>query len=490
MPRKRRLVVIKWTAINHIQRYPDVAEIALLPVQEAGDGFECEPARTVLVCPRGFVSEEFTRATGLYSGTLEAQPALEELMPTVIEALGNDVLVFETPVERAAFEKMCVPHKPDNLMLDLVTLGHQLFPQTDPGLEPHGLEAMTEMLSVEPALNRRAGEIAGQMSRVLVASLERVAKKGRWDTIKDALKKKLPKRITRRGKRPATLFDIEKLKAISGNPGVYFMKNEAGEILYIGKAKNLRNRLRSYFQSPKGLPSKVLELLRQVSRIDTQEVGSELEALLLEARLIKQHQPFFNKMIKNFQRLAFLKITAYEGYPKVMPSSEMDDPKALYFGPFPSIGMIQNRMDIMNRVFELRGCTDRQFAEHKEYPCMDYDMGLCSGPCAGKISSEDYTRRVHDFVEYLSERPSNRLQELTARRDLLAEDLQFEKAAAIQQRMDILETLQWGSARFVEAVERHNCIIVLPGATPGSLRRSAGTIFNRQLAAGRTIWKP
>lgn len=468
MPRSpsRRLAVIKWTAVNLIQRYPDIAEICCVRVEEGPEGFVAGEPATTLIHPRGFLPEEFTRSTGLYLTSFEGRPTLEEFMPLFREALGNDVLVFETPIERLAFEKLCGPDKPANQMMDLVTLGEHAFP----AVEAHTLESLSYLLEVEPAETHRCGEIARQMSNVLIAALTLLGDRGEWGVVKEVLEKRIPKRLTRRGKKPTTLFDVTRLKHMPTTPGVYFMKSETGEILYIGKAKNLRNRLRSYFQSPRRQPGKVLELIRQVSTIETEQAGSELEALLLEARLIKQHQPFFNKMIKNFKRLAFLKVTVNERFPRVLPSLEMDDPDALYFGPFPRESAITNKLDILNRVFKLRGCSDRQFAEHADYPCMDFDIGLCSGPCAGRISEAGYRDRVLDFVDYLAQKPSRRIEELIARRDVYAENLLFEKAAAIQQRLDVLENLQWGSYRFLKAIQTHHCIIALPDVEPGGLR--------------------
>ncbi len=469
MPRSasRRLAVIKWTAINLIQRYPDIAEIICIPVEEHDDGgFRAGTPLRWLISPRGHLPEELTRTTGIFAGDLIGQPSLEAFLPGFLQGLGNDVLVFESPVERLAFEKLCGPLKPGNQMFDLCSLGDHAFPAE----LPHTLDTLCHLFGLEPPGVRRCGEIARGMADVLVTALTQLGRRGEWSAIREVLQKRLPKRLTRRGKTPTTLFDVSRLKQMPARPGVYFMKGETGEILYIGKAKNLRNRLRSYFQSPRRQPGKVLELIRQVSAIETREVGSELEALLLEAQLIKRHQPFFNKMIKNFKRLAFLKVTVNEAYPKVLPSLEMDDADALYFGPFPSESAITGKLDLLNRVFKLRGCTDRQFAEHAEFPCMDYDIGLCSGPCAGKISAENYRLRVRDFVDYLAQKPSRRIQELVARRDVHAERLEFERAAAIQQRLDLLETLQWSSCRFIKATHAHHCIIALPDMEPGGVR--------------------
>jgi DNA polymerase-3 subunit epsilon len=278
-----------------------------------------------------------------------------------------------------------------------------------------------------------------------------------------------PKAKAKRSRRELP-FDKDRLRQYSMQPGVYFMKNRLGEVLYIGKAKNLRSRLRSYFQDPRRLPPKVVALMQQVAMIDVTVVGSELEALLLEARLIKAQQPFFNKKIKNYKRMTYLKVTVGEAFPQLSGSGDADDPTAVYFGPFGRESSLHLVLDILNRVFQLRSCNAQEFAAHSAQPCMKYSLGLCGGPCAGLMEPSAYRARVEDFIRFLAGEHSYTVEGLIAKRDTYAETLQFEKAALIQERLALLENVQWRSYRLIQAVTEHNAILVLPDTNPQARR--------------------
>ena len=277
-----------------------------------------------------------------------------------------------------------------------------------------------------------------------------------------------------RSKRPRAglLFDREKLKDYPTRPGVYFMKTQAGEILYIGKAKNLRHRLRSYFQKQSRLPTKIAAMMKQVAQIDVIVVGSELEALLLEARLIKTHLPFFNKKIKDFKSMVFLKVSLNQAFPRISEVSDTEDPSAAYFGPFAGKAILRYKLEILNRVFKLRDCNEKTFTQHhtQNSPCMQYQLGFCSGPCASRITPEAYRESVTDFLRYLDQQPSNAVEHLIAKRDAYIETTQFEKAAALHQQWELMERLQLQQYVLRRALEEHHCLIVLPDTQPDARR--------------------
>jgi excinuclease ABC subunit C len=248
------------------------------------------------------------------------------------------------------------------------------------------------------------------------------------------------------------------------------MKSRHGEILYVGKAKNLRNRLRSYFQRPSKLQPKVFALMKQVTAIDTETVGSELEALLLEARLIKEHQPFYNRMVKHYQHMLFLKVTVEEKAPCLRVSLDMDDPKAVYYGPFSSRGDLEFKIESINRVFRLRSCSDQQFAQHALNPCTQYQIGLCAGPCGGDELANEHRASVRDFLCYMGGEPCHTVDLLTAKREAYAEALLFEKAAGLQAELEALEALQLQHYERLQTIEAHHCIIILPAMQANAVR--------------------
>lgn len=265
-------------------------------------------------------------------------------------------------------------------------------------------------------------------------------------------------------------FDRKQLKNYPTQPGVYFMKGRQGQILYIGKAKNLRTRLKSYFQKPSALPPKVFALMTQVTAIETEITGSELEALLLEARLIKQHQPFYNRMVKHFQHLLFLKVSLGEPAPRVEVSLEMDDPEAVYYGPFSSRADLEMRIDAINRAFALRSCDAQTYARHHLSPCTHYQIGMCAGPCAGETQEKAYQGNVQDFLDYMDGKPCHTVDLLTSKREAYAEALLFERAAVVNDLLESLDEFRQKHWERLQAVEAHHCIIVLPAIEPDAYR--------------------
>jgi excinuclease ABC subunit C len=265
-------------------------------------------------------------------------------------------------------------------------------------------------------------------------------------------------------------FDRENLKTYPTQPGVYFMKSVQGEILYVGKAKNLRNRLRSYFQKPSKLQPKVFDMMRQVTAIETQVVGSELEALLLEARLIKAHQPFFNRKVKHYQHLLFLQVTDHKQAPCLQISLETDNPNSTYYGPFSSRSDLEMKRDIINRVFKLRSCNDQQFVQHFQNPCSQYQIGLCAGPCSDEITDVEYLAMVQDFLNYMNGDPCHTIELLVTKREAYSDAMQFEKAANVHLALEELEALQLQHYERLQTIEAHHCILVLPGTEPEAFR--------------------
>jgi|GEM_PF-916133 len=421
----------------------------------------------MLLNPGTPLSEEFTRRTGLYSQTLQNQPALDEVLPEIASFVGRDIIIWaNSPQKSNAVYRHFRLTQPKDRQFHLQTLAEKAIPN----LPKHTLPALADAFGLEEAGLNRPETAAILSAKLLQKLLDILEKRHDIQTLPALLAFCPAIRHLQRRTRNHLAFDRDKLKHYPTQPGVYFMKNRLGEILYIGKAKNLRNRLRSYFQKQSRLPAKIAAMMKQVAIIDTIVVGSELEALLLESRLIKQHLPFFNKKIKDFQRMVFMKVSLQEEAPQISASHDTDDPGAAYFGPFAGKSILRYKLEVLNRVFKLRDCNDRKFAEHRQSPCMQYHLGLCSGPCAGLISGQDYRDSVSDFLRYLEQKPSNTIDHLVAKRDAYTEALKFEKAAAIQEHLELLERLQLKSYELLKAIEEHHCLIVLPDANAEQFR--------------------
>ncbi|MFQ6042979.1 MAG: GIY-YIG nuclease family protein, partial [Candidatus Poribacteria bacterium] len=223
-------------------------------------------------------------------------------------------------------------------------------------------------------------------------------------------------------------------------PGVYFFKNHNGRILYIGKAKSLKARLRSYTSSKQR--RKIKQLIRSTVTVDYAVCGSELEALLMESRLIKKHQPRYNVLLKKPRHRPFVKITFNEPFPRVLVDYEIHDDGAEYLGPFPGFNAAQKAVEIIQRLFPLRIC-ERPIRPNPEiHPCLEYHLGRCSAPCASKINEADYRAVCQDVVRLVSGRHIEMLENLVRMRDEAATELNFERAARIQERIELIGRIQ------------------------------------------------
>jgi DNA polymerase-3 subunit epsilon len=425
-----------------------------------------------LVNPDSPLPEEFTQRTGIYASMLADLPKLEDILPELAAFVGRDVIVWAP-----ASSKTTEVHRYFKLtqardrQFFLQTLAEKALPQ----LSRHTLSSLANHFELSPFGMKTgtafsAPESAQLTAQLWIRLLRHLSESEQISTLNDLLNFCPATNVRTFRTRDQLAFDREKLRHYPTQPGVYFMKNRLGEILYIGKAKNLRNRLRSYFQKQSRLPSKIAAMMKQVAHINVTVVGSELEALLLESRLIKEHLPFFNKKIKDFKRMLFLKVSVGQAFPRICDASETDDPAAAYFGPFAGKSVMRYKMEILNRVFKLRECNDKTFAEHQKSPCMQFHLGFCSGPCAGLINQADYQAGVQDFLNYLEQKPSLAIDGLIAKRDAYIEDLQFEKAAILQQQWEALERLQLQNHHLHRAITEHHCLIILPDVEPEQRR--------------------
>jgi excinuclease ABC subunit C len=234
--------------------------------------------------------------------------------------------------------------------------------------------------------------------------------------------------------------DIEALKskaaALPAKPGIYFFKNAAGEVVYIGKARSLRDRVRSYF-----LPEpdyKVRNILGETTDIDYILTGSEKEAAFLENNYVQQHQPRFNLRLKDDKSFPYLKVTTGEKYPGIYFSRKVDDRRSRFFGPFSPARRARTSIHLVNKYFRVRGCQDAVFRTRKR-PCLEHDLGLCSAPCVGLISQEDYRKDVENACLFLEGRTQELARALERRMADAAAAQKFEEAA---RRRDILKTVE------------------------------------------------
>ncbi len=223
----------------------------------------------------------------------------------------------------------------------------------------------------------------------------------------------------------------EKLKALPTKPGVYLFRDTGGEVLYIGKAKSLRLRVRSYFQ--KG--ATVTQLPERIADLEVIVTDTEVEALHLEQNLVKRHRPPFNVRLRDDKSFPYIAVTVGDEYPRVMFTRERHRRGVVYFGPYANAKKVRETLDVLNRVFPYRPCEGPKPGRHSGIPCLDYHIERCLAPCVGYVSKEDYRRVIDGVIEFLSGDTKPIVRQLEERMRRAAEEERFEEAARFRNRL-------------------------------------------------------
>ena len=238
------------------------------------------------------------------------------------------------------------------------------------------------------------------------------------------------------------IFDIEEeLKKLPNSPGVYIMHDAHDNILYVGKAINLHNRVRQYFRTGYGHNNspKIAKMVSQISYFEYIVTSSDMEALVLECNLIKEYRPKYNTMMTDDKGYPYIRVTVEEEYPRLLYSHCMKRDKSKYFGPYTNPKAVKDIIDLLNRIYKLRTCTKRLPKEiGKDRPCLYYQIGQCNAPCNGYISGEEYRKNVTKAINFLNGDYKETISSLTADMKKYAEEMEFEKAAEMR---DLIESI-------------------------------------------------
>lgn len=269
------------------------------------------------------------------------------------------------------------------------------------------------------------------------------------------------------------MFDFEyHIKNLPDKPGVYLMKNSLGEVIYVGKAKVLKNRVKSYFQKSKNHSEKVKVMVKNIAEFEYIVTDSEMEALILECNLIKKYSPKYNILLKDDKFYPFIKITVNDDYPRVFVTRRFAKDGSKYFGPYTNGSAVYETLDLIYKIFPLRNCklVIKENGE-KVRPCLNYHIKKCLGPCGGHISKEEYGKMINDIIDILSGKETYITKMLKYDMEKAAEELEFEKAAslrdkilsinAIAEKQKIFKTME-GDEDFIniEQDEKDSCIQV------------------------------
>ena len=233
----------------------------------------------------------------------------------------------------------------------------------------------------------------------------------------------------------------EKLNNLPNQPGVYLYRDGNGKVIYVGKAKNLRSRVRSYFQDSRSLAPRTMRLLQQIRTIDTIIVDSEVEALILEANLIKEHHPRYNVFLKDDKSYPYIRITN-EPFPQVFVTRNIMQDGSKYLGPYTDVKHLRHIMKTVRKIFPIRSCKyfldEDVIAAGKVKLCLDYHIKRCQGPCEGLVSREEYQRMIRQVEQFLKGKTRALIGELEARMQQEAEKMNFEEAARIRDQVKMI----------------------------------------------------
>src|SRR5213595_4166310 len=233
----------------------------------------------------------------------------------------------------------------------------------------------------------------------------------------------------------------DQLKALPARPGVYLFRGPDGEVLYVGKAKSLRPRVRSYFQKTTDGRAQIRQLPDPVADVEVIVTGSEVEALHLEQNLVKRHRPPFNVRLRDDKSFPYIAVTVDDEYPRVMFTRERHRRGVWYFGPYANAKKVRETLDVLNRVFPYRPCEGPKPGRHSGIPCLDYHIERCLAPCVGYVSKEAYREIIDGVIEFLSGETRPIQRELERKMKDAAGDERFEEAARYRNRLFAVQHL-------------------------------------------------
>ncbi len=445
-----------------------------------------------LVNPRQHIPSMIQKMTGITDAMVYNAPSESDVFRRVhrmFATASNPVFVahnvqFDWGFVSHAMARSGVPPA-DIQRLCTYRLAKRLLPRH----KRFNLGALAEHFDIKIAQRHRAQGDAWATVKILEHFLEILQEQFDVQTLDDVLGfqykamsnfKAIPKGIER-------LRD--RINSIPEEPGVYRYMGKSGEMLYIGKAKSLKNRVSSYFQQGTEHSKKIAELVKQVHDIEWTCTGSELSALLLESKLIKEHRPRYNTMIKKYRRYPFLRLhdVQGDGFPRLDYTFEIYDDGAEYFGPFSGSSSVEDILETIAKSFTLRTCADPEQPDESITPCFYHKIKRCDAPCASMISPEEYAKEVQRVRDFLSGKQDGIVDVLRNSMVRSASEMNFEEAAEVRNRIAELERVFYRQQHLATSVNENNVAIVLPA--PQAKKVEVFFIRHGRLAYQRMIGK-
>ncbi len=430
------------------------------------------------------------RFTGITQEMVNEAPVAALVMPALLEFIDGAPLVGHN----VGFDLNFLTHEADRLDLSFPIDGFDTIPLARrflPGLKRFKLDMVAAYLHIQTANRHRAFGDAEVTAEVFLRILTLAQQQGILTLGYLRQRLQLPvawsgdiTQITKKERRQAGADSSLSASVVAsvrpnGNlflnpawkrdfplkPGVYLMKDAANQVIYVGKAKCLKDRLSSYYSQPLGYTRKMDGLLQNVKEIETRVLGSELEALLVESRLIKELQPVYNVQLRNYELYPFIKIDIQHAFPRVYATREVAADGARYFGPFRSRRMVDVTIELIQKIFPVRTCTRSlpPVAKSSE-PCLRFHLGRCAGPCAGDADVEGYQQMIAQICAFLGGESEDLMERLRRQMMEAAQQLNFERATWLRDAIRSADEVLIGQRLITGAVESNNLFIVYPSA--------------------------
>jgi DNA polymerase-3 subunit epsilon len=434
--------------------YDRIIEVAVVRLE----GGEIVDRYEQLVDPKVSVPPFITRLTGIDARMVRGKPAFAEVADDVRAALGSGPLV----AHNASFDEAFLRHayarlgqKLPNTKLCTLRLARRLLPR----LPTYRLDALTSYFGIKNKGRHRALGDAEATALVLARLLDIASERG-VQSLEDLLAlQKSPV-----GKKPRGV-DESVVQALPSGPGVYLLKDADGHVLYIGKSIHVRHRVREHLRGGSPDQPRLRGRLGRIVDVEGIATGSELEALFLESRLIKRYLPEANTLQRNDRDYPFIRVDVTDPYPRLESTRQPPSSEDLLLGPFRRSGTVASTVAFLTEQLGLRQCSGP--LKPGQSACALLDLGKCLGPCVGAVDKSEYQAAVDRAVDILEGRETTLLAQLVERRDTLAEDLRFEEAAELRDRIRALEHTIAVEARLKSVADR-NLAIVAPSVEPAA----------------------
>ncbi len=436
-----------------------------------------------LLNPGRRIPDFITKLTTIRNEDVAESPVFADIAQDVLDFIGEDILIghnigFDIGFLNAELDRVSKPRL-INERIDTMGLATRLLRE----VRKPSLDKVATAVGLSPRGVHRAGGDARLTAEVAMRLMEEAARQGiaSVDRLKSVAYVAQP-RVRDDVGRARAVLDRSLAANLPKKPGVYIMRDERDEIVYVGKAKNLRSRVSSYYSQPIGMTRKMDGLIESVARIDHVVVGSELDALILESQLIRRYHPRYNTALKKSEHYPYIKVEITNAWPRVRLVKSKRDDGSRYFGPYTSASSARKTVEVINSALPLRTCT-RSFANARSYgkPCMALDLHQCMGPCTGKVDRDAYQVHVNAVLRLLDGEDDAMYQQLHNQLEVAAENLDFERADRIRKNILNLTSVLGEQKRTRDSEALHNMILVLPA--PEDNHRDVWLIIHGRLWA-------